>query len=500
METTDVVVAGAGPTGLMLACELRLAGVDVVLLDALPARTGESRAGGIHARTMEIFDQRGLLDGLLAQGRRIQAGHFGGLPLDFSDLDTRYPYTLAVLQSVIERELDRRATESGAPVRWGAPVTGLRQDDAGVTVEVGGAAGPRSIRASYLVGCDGGRSAVRKLAGIDFAGTDATMTGMLADVELAAPPAGPVFARRRGAGDFSVLQFQPGWYRLMVQRYDRVLERGATLSFEDFHASFTEIAGTDYGMHTPRWVSHYGDAARQAVRYRAGRVFLAGDAAHIHFPAGGQGLNLGVQDAVNLGWKLANSLRGNGSGDLLDTYETERAPLAARVLHNTRAQTALSRPGPHTDALRDTVGDLIGTDQVRHRLARMITALDIRYDTGDDHPLAGRRVPDVDLVTDSGETRVCELLRTGRPILLRCNGNRKHGGSAWYDGIDIVDAVAREARWTVPGAGEIAAPAAVLVRPDGYAAWVADEPGAEGLAEALSTWVGGRVRREIVSR
>lgn len=500
METTDVVVAGAGPTGLMLACELRLAGVDVVLLDGLPARTGESRAGGIHARTMEIFDQRGLLDELLAQGRPIQAGHFGGLPLDFSDLDTRYPYTLAVLQSVIERELDRRATETGAPVRWSAPVTGLSQDEAGVTVQVGGAAGARCVRAAYLVGCDGGRSAVRKLAGIGFAGTDATMTGMLADVELAAPPDGPVFARRRGVGDFSALQFQPGWYRLMVQRHDRVLERGATLSFEDFRASFTEIAGTDYGMHSPRWVSHYGDAARQAARYRAGRVFLAGDAAHIHFPAGGQGLNLGVQDAVNLGWKLANAVRDNESGHLLDTYETERAPLAARVLHNTRAQTALQRPGPHTDALREVMSELIGGDPVRHRLGRMITALDIRYETGSDHPLAGRRMPDVDLVTASGETRVCELLRTGRPILLRRNGNRETDASAWCDRIDIVDIVGGDERWAVPGVGESAAPAAVLVRPDGYVAWAADEPGAAGLTAALSTWVGGRVTRETPCR
>ncbi|WP_328412788.1 FAD-dependent monooxygenase [Nocardia sp. NBC_00403] len=474
----------------MLAYELRLAGVEVALLDGLPARTGESRAGGIHARTMEILDQRGLLDDLLPQGRRIQAGHFGGLPLDFSDFNTRYPYTLAVLQSVIERELDRRATELGALVQWGSPVVGFHQDATGVEVEVGGPAGPRRIRAAYLVGCDGGRSTVRKLAGIDFAGTDATVTGMIADVELTDPPAQPFFGQRGGAGDFSAVQFEPGGYRLVVQRHDRVLERGAELTFEDFRDNFIELAGTDFGMHSPRWVTHYGDAARQADRYRVGRVFLAGDAAHIHYPAGGQGQNLGVQDAVNLGWKLAATLRGNASDELLDTYETERHPIAARVLHNTRAQTALSRSGPHTDALRDIMSDLIDMDQVRHRLGLMITALDIRYDTKVDHPLAGRRVPDADLTTKGGDTRVHTLLRSRRPVLVVLDGNDVPAIPQWHDRVDIVTAESRTDRWTVPGVGDIATPAAALLRPDGYVAWAADEPTTAELTEALTAWVG----------
>ncbi|MFX0581273.1 FAD-dependent monooxygenase [Nocardia nepalensis] len=489
METTEVVIAGAGPTGLMLAYELRLAGVDVALVDGLPARTGESRAGGIHARTMEVLDQRGLLDDLLPLGRPIQAGHFSGLPLDFSDFNTRYPFTLAVLQSVIERELDRHATELGAAVQWASPVTDFRQDAAGVDVAIGGP-NPRRIRAAYLVGCDGGRSAVRKLAGIDYVGTDATATGMLADVELADPPAQPFFGHRRGVGDFSAVQFEPGWYRLVVQRHDRVLERGTELSFEDFRTSFAEVAGTDFGMHSPRWVSHYGDAARQADRYRVGRVFVAGDAAHIHYPAGGQGQNLGIQDAVNLGWKLAAALRGNASDELLDTYETERHPIAARVLHNTRAQTALGRPGPHTDALRDIMSDLIDMDQVRHRLGLMITALDIRYDIKGEHPLIGRRVPDADLITPDGETRVHELLRAGRPVLLVLNGNGVPAVPEWHDRVEIVGAESRDRRWTVPGVGAIPAPAAVLLRPDGYVAWASEEPTAAGLPEALTTWVG----------
>ncbi|MEV0245623.1 FAD-dependent monooxygenase [Nocardia sp. NPDC050712] len=479
METTEVVIAGAGPTGLMLALELRRAGVRVLLVDGLAQRTGESRAGGLHARTMELLEQRGLLDALLAQGRTMQAGHFGGLPLDFSDFDTRHPHMLAVLQSVIERELDSRATESGAPVRWSTPVTGFRQDAAGVEVELG----DRRIRAAYLIGCDGGRSAVRKLAGIDFTGTDATMTGMLADVELADPPPAQFFGRRQGAGDFSAIQFEPGWYRLILHRHDLVAERGATLSFEDFRRYYTETAGTDFGMHSPRWVSQFGDAARQAVRYRAGRVFLAGDAAHVHFPAGGQGQNLGIQDAVNLGWKLAAVLRGNASDALLDTYESERHPVAARVLQNTRAQTALQRPGAHSDALRQTMSELIGMDEVRRRLGLMITALDIRYDSEGAHPLCGRRVSDAEL---DGGTRVHRVLST-RPTLLSSNGTEVPPG--WKDRVDTVHIVSAEPAWQVPGLGEIPAPAAVLVRPDGYVAWASDT-GDAGLTDALTTWFG----------
>ncbi|WP_067539506.1 FAD-dependent monooxygenase [Nocardia crassostreae] len=488
METTDVVIAGSGPTGLMLACELRLAGVRVVLVDGLPCRTGESRAGGIHARTMEILDSRGLLDRVYPQG---QAGHFGGLPLDFSDFDTRHPYTLAVLQSTLERELNGRAVELGAVTEWSSPVTGFRQDATGVEVEIGGP-DPRRLRAAYLVGCDGGRSTVRKLAGIAFPGTDATVTvtGMIADVELADPPAQPFFAQRAGAGDFSAIQFEPGWYRLVVQRHDVVLPRGTKLTFEDFRAYFTELAGTDFGMHGPRWVTHYGDAARHAERYRVGRVLLAGDAAHIHYPAGGQGQNLGLQDAVNLGWKLAATVHGTASAELLDTYESERHPVAARVLHNTRAQTALMRPGAHTDALRGVLSDLIDTDPVRHRLGLMITALDIRYDTKCDHPLAGRRCPDADLVVSDGLVRVGELLRAARPVLLLLNGTPAPEPTGWADRIDIVSADSPTAQWPVPGVGATPVPAAVLVRPDGYIAWAAAEPGADGLAEALTTWVG----------
>ncbi|GAB2564969.1 FAD-dependent monooxygenase [Nocardia heshunensis] len=452
----EVVIAGAGPTGLMLACELRAAGVEVIVVDALARRTGRSRAGGINARTMEILDQRGLVERLLPHGFVYQGqgpGHFAGLPMIFGDLGTRHPNGLVITQAEFETQLDRYATELGAPVQWDSPVVGLTQDADGVEVSLGGVE-PRTLRAAYLVGCDGGRSNVRKLAGIGFTGTDATMLGMIADVELADPPQGWVLTRRRGPGDFSVLPLRPGWFRLMVNRHDRVLDHSTEPTFDDFRTSFREVAGTDYGMHSPRWVSQFGDAARLADQYRRGRVFLAGDAAHIHFPAGGQGLNTGVQDAVNLGWKLAAVLLAHTPESLLDTYESERRPVAARVLQNTRAQTALMRPGPHTEALRETLSGLFDIDQVRHRLAAMLSALDLRYDVGHDHPLSGHRVPDADLTVPAGATRVHELLRPSRPVLLSLNGTRLPL-AARPDQLALVAARCEAARWTVPGLGEI---------------------------------------------
>jgi 2-polyprenyl-6-methoxyphenol hydroxylase-like FAD-dependent oxidoreductase len=441
META--VIAGGGPTGLMLACELRLAGVDVLVLERLAEPSGESRAGGIHARTMEILDQRGMLEPFLAEGRTIQAGHFAGLWLDFSGFATRYPYLLAILQRRIERLIEAHALELGVRLRREVEVTGLEQHADGV--RIGTSAGP--IEAAYLVGCDGGRSAVRRLAGIDFPGTPASMTSILGDVELADPPAHAVFQERHEHGNFSVLDFEPGWYRVMTSQFDTVAHRDEPVTVDDLRTSLKRIAGTDFGLHSPRWISRYNDAARQAARYRSGRVLLAGDAAHIHYPAGGQGLNTGVQDAFNLGWKLAAVVRGEAGDELLDTYETERHPVAARVLQNTRAQTALSRTDPQTGALREVFGPLIEIGEVNRRLGLMVTGLDIRYELGDGPSPLGERVPDLDMPDGS---RLYEQLRDGRPKLL--------GGAE-----------------------------PMLIRPDGHIAWVG-AMGEEALVTALARW------------
>ncbi|MEV0414702.1 FAD-dependent monooxygenase [Streptomyces sp. NPDC050448] len=493
---TDVVIAGAGPTGLMLACELRLAGVDVEVVERLPERTGESRAGGMHSRTLEVLDQRGILDRFLAAGSLQPVGHFSGLYLDFDEFESRHPYPLMILQSAIEQLLEERAAELGVRVRRASEVSGIQQDEAGVTVELTTAeAAPATLRARYLVGCDGGRSTVRKLSGIDFPGTAATMTALIGDVELPDLPEDYVWVRRCAGGDWSAIAFEPGWFRVITSEYDHVADRDEPVTFEQLRESLIRVAGTDFGMHSPRWISRFNDAARQAAQYRQGRVLLAGDAAHIHFPAGGQGLNMGVQDAVNLGWKLASVVRGKAPESLLDTYHAERHPVGERVLHNTRAQSALARPGAQTDALREVFGSLMVFDNVNGYLRGMLTALDIRYPVDGDHQLAGRRVPDADLKMSDGATRVCELLHAGRPVLLDLCGSTEVAAAVegWADRVDLVEARSEDDHWPVPAVGEIPAPAALLIRPDGHVAWAADPgdaPDTSGLRTALATWFG----------
>ncbi|MEV6731507.1 MULTISPECIES: FAD-dependent monooxygenase [unclassified Streptomyces] len=492
---TDVVIAGAGPTGLMLACELRLAGVDVVVVERLEERTGESRAGGIHSRTLEVLDQRGILDRFLAVGELQPVGHFSGLYLDFDESESRHPYPLMILQSDIERLLEEWAAELGVQVRRSSEVSGIHQDQDGVTVELGTAdAAPATLRARYLVGCDGGRSTVRKLAGIDFPGTEATMTALIGDVELPDLPEDYVWVRRCAGGDYSAIAFEPGWYRVITSEYDRVADRDEAPTFEQLRESLIRVAGTDFGMHSPRWVSRFNDAARQAAEYRQGRVLLAGDAAHIHFPAGGQGLNMGVQDAVNLGWKLASVVRGRAPESLLDSYHAERHPVGERVLHNTRAQSALARPGAQTDALREVFGSLMVFDDVNRHLRLMLTALDIRYPVDVDHPLAGRRVPDADLKTPEGTIGVYDLLHAGRPVLLDLSGSAEVAAVAkgWADRVDLVEARSEDDQWAVPAIDQVPAPAALLIRPDGHVAWACDggAPDTSALRTALTTWFG----------
>jgi 2-polyprenyl-6-methoxyphenol hydroxylase-like FAD-dependent oxidoreductase len=439
MNQTQVVIAGGGPTGLMLACELRLHGVGVIVLDRAAGRSGESRAGGLHARTLEMLEHRGIVDRFLRLGRPIPAAHFSGIWLDVSPLETRYPYVLGLVQARIEEVLEERAAELGVQVRWDSEVCGVSQDDGSVTVRLQDGS---SVHADYLVGCDGGRSAVRRLAGIGFSGTGPTVNSMLADVLLTEDP-GPIFMARRPGGDFTILQLEPGYHRVITNQYDAPVDRDLPLDFETVRATFVSLAGKDFGMHSPLWVSRYNDAARLADTYRSGRVFLAGDAAHIHWPAGGQGLNTGVQDAMNLGWKLALALEGVAGAELLDSYEVERRPVAQRVLDNTRAQVALARPGSQVDALRSTMTELFGLGEVNRKLAGMITGLDI-----------GVRAPDV-------------ALHDGRAVL--SGGDAVLGrASGWGDRVHLV-----------PGPDR-------LVRPDGYVAW----SGGEGLTEALTSWCG----------
>ncbi|MFE3093566.1 FAD-dependent monooxygenase [Streptomyces sp. NPDC059248] len=496
---TDVVIAGAGPTGLMLACELRLAGADVVIAERLPRRSDETRAGGLHSRTLEVLDQRGVLDRFLAAGELQPVGHFSGLYLEFDPSESRHPYPLMILQPAVERLLAEWAVELGVRIHRSAEVTGVRRDGDGVTVELGTAGtAPAVLRARYLVGCDGGRSTVRKLAGIDFPGTPATMTALIGDVELPDLPEEYIWGRRVAAGNFSAIAFEPGWHRVITSEYDRVADGPGPVTFEQLRQSLIRLAGTDYGMRAPRWISRFNDAARQAARYRAGRVLLAGDAAHTHFPAGGQGLNLGVQDAVNLGWKLGAVVRGRAPETLLDSYHTERHPVAEAVLHNTRAQSALGRPGPQTEALRDVFASMMVFDDVNGYLRTMLTALDIRYPVGGGHVLAGRRVPDAGLKTPDGTARVYELLAGARGVLLDLRGGAGAAAAVrgWADRIDPVEARAADGDWSVPGVGAVPAPAALLIRPDGHIAWACDGDGdgdgigGPALLAALTTWFG----------
>jgi 2-polyprenyl-6-methoxyphenol hydroxylase-like FAD-dependent oxidoreductase len=491
-----VVIAGAGPVGLMLARELSLAGVEVVLLDKAPQRSGESRAFGIQPRTMEVLEQRGILDEFIAAGRVAQMSHFAGLLLDFTALHTRHPATLILPQTRTESILEAHLRDVGVSVRWSAEVVGVEQDEHGVTVEVRGADGTiEQVAADYLVGCDGGRSAVRKLLGIDFPGTPGTLTAMLGDLELADPPEHVIYMQRSEYGQFSVLHQDTGAWRVMTVEYDRVTDRNAPMSLDDLRTALVRMAGTDFGMNDPHWLSRFTDSARQAADYRRGRVLLAGDAAHIHHPSGGQGLNLGVQDAVILGWKLALVCRGQAPDELLDSYMAERHPVAERVVENTRAQTALSRPDRHTEALREVFTHLIGFTEVNQYLSGMISALDLRYPIGDPatrHPLVGHRVPDADLKTTAGDTRVFTLLHKGRGVLLCLDPDATtalaEAAGGWLDRADVVSARTDPDAWSIPIGGVVPAPAAVLVRPDGYVAWTGTDPAS--LRAALGTWFG----------
>ena len=478
MTEHAVVIAGGGPTGLMLAAELTLAGIDVAVVERRASEElARSRAGGLHSRTIEVLDQRGIADRFLEEGQAMQVQAFAGVPLDISDFPTRHNYGLALWQSHFERILGAWVDELGVPITRERELTGFAQDGAGVDVELSDG---ESLRADYLVGCDGGRSVVRKTAGIEFPGWDPTTSWLIAEVEMREQPE---FGLREGGG---IGPADEGRIRVVLTEQD--LEHTSEPTLEDVSEVLIRAEGTDYGVHSPTWISRFTDMTRQAAAYREGRVLIAGDAAHVHPPQGGQGLNLGVQDAVNLGWKLAQVVRGTSPDGLLDTYQAERHPVGARVLRNTMAQVALRRSDERTDALRDTLADLLSMDEPRKRYAGMISGLDIHYDLGEGHPLLGRRMPDLDLVTADGPLRVFSLLHDARPVLLNLGRPGGFDITPWADRVQLIDATYSGA-WELPVVGAVAAPAAVLIRPDGHVAWVGD-PAGLGLSDALATWLG----------
>ncbi|MCW2539601.1 MAG: Rifampin monooxygenase [Frankiales bacterium] len=473
---TDVIVAGGGPTGLMSASELRLHGVDAVVLEMDTEPTKVVRSLGLHVRSIEVMDQRGLLERFLALGQKYPLnGLFAGISRPAPErLDTAHPYVLGIEQTSTDRLLAEHATELGVEIRRGRELVGLSQDEQGVSVKL---ADGSELSARYLVGCDGGRSTVRKLLGVGFPGEPATTEWLLGEMQVTAPleeVTAVVAEIRKTHKAFGVGPLQDGAYRVVVPAAGLAEDRGVRPTLEEIKQRLQVFAGTDFGVHSPRWLSRFGDASRLAERYRVGRVLLAGDAAHIHPPMGGQGLNLGIQDAFNLGWKLAAEINGWAADGLLDSYQTERHPVATDVLDKTRAQVELMSLEPGAQAVRRLLSELMDFEAVNRYLVEKMTAIGIRYDFGVGHDLLGRRLRDV--VLKRG--RLYELMHGGRGLLLDQTGGLSVTG--WADRIDHVIDVSEELE--VP---------AVLLRPDGYVAWVGEDQ--HDLLNNLPTWFGAAV-------
>jgi 3-(3-hydroxy-phenyl)propionate hydroxylase len=465
----------------MLAGELALARVDVAIVERRASQdVAGSRAGGLHARTIEVLDQRGIAERFLSQGKVMQVAGFAMIPLDISDFPTRHNYGLALSQEGIERALAAWVDKLAVPIYRALEVTGFAQDDTGVDVELSDG---RSLRAKYLVGCDGGRSVIRKTAGIDFPGWDPSISYLIAEGKMTEEPAWGIRRDDRGINGLGKLD---DGKRVRVLLNEPHVIQGDTPTLDDLREALVGVYGTDFGVHDVTWLSRFTDMARQAASYRERRVLLAGDAAHVHAPNGGQGLNIGVQDAVNLGWKLAQVVNGTSEESLLDTYQAERHPIAARVLKLTMAQTALGRGDDRTLALHANMSDLLKMDEPRKRYAAMMSGLDVRYDLGEGHPLIGRRMPDLDLVTDSGTERVFTLLHDARPVLISLGDALDI--APWANRVKQVDARYAGA-WELPVLGAVAVPSAVLIRPDGYVAWAGGGTD-HGLRDALTTWFG----------
>jgi 2-polyprenyl-6-methoxyphenol hydroxylase-like FAD-dependent oxidoreductase len=478
-----VVIAGGGPTGMMLAAELAMANVDVAVVERRPDHVlVGSRGGGFHSRTIEVLDQRGVVDRFLAEGQVAQAAMIGTTVLDMSDFPTRHPYSLGIWQNHIERIMAAWIAELPVRLYYGFEVTGFAQDDTVVDVELSEG---QSLPAQYLVGCDGGRSVIRRTAGIEFPGWDLTKSNLIAEVEMTEEP--PRGVRIDAIGIHGLHRMEDGrTVRVVVTEQE--LDPSSEPTLRDLSEALITVYGTDFGIHSPTWISRFTDMTRQAEAYRAGRVLLAGDAAHVHYPAGGQGLSLGVQDAVNLGWKLAQVVNGTSPESLLDTYKDERHPVAARALQHTMALGVLQRGDERTKALVNLVSELAIMEEPRKRLAGIISGLDIRYDFGEGHPLLGRRMPDLDVMTSDGPLRVFTLLHDATPVLLNLGEPGGLDIAPWADRVRLIDAE-YVGLWELPLLGTVTAPTSVLIRPDGYVAWVGDGVDT-GLRVALTTWFG----------
>jgi 2-polyprenyl-6-methoxyphenol hydroxylase-like FAD-dependent oxidoreductase len=469
----DVIVAGGGPTGMMLASELRLHGAHVVVLEKEAEPTRVVRSLGLHVRSIEVMDQRGLLDRFLAHGQKYAlGGYFAGIDKPWPDrMDTAHSYILGIPQTVTDRLLAERATELGAEIRRDCELVGLSQDAHGVAAEL---ADGTQLRSRYLIGCDGGRSTVRKLLGVGFPGESARVEWLLGEVEAAVPLeelAAVVAEVRKTHHGFGAGPLGDGVYRVVVPADGVAEDRTDPPTLEEVRQQLRAFAGTDFGVHSPRWLSRFGDATRLAERYRVGRVLLAGDAAHIHPPLGGQGLNLGIQDAFNLGWKLAAEVGGWAPEGLLDSYHTERYPVAVDVLVNTRAQAELMSLEPGPKAVRRLMTELMDFEEVNRYLIEKITAIGVRYDFGEGHDLLGRRLRDVGLKRG----RLYELMHGGRGLLVDQTGRLSVAG--WADRVDHVVDVSEELE--VPAA---------LLRPDGHLAWVGEDQ--TDLLRQLPRWFG----------
>ncbi|GAA3001661.1 monooxygenase [Kitasatospora albolonga] len=492
----DVLVVGGGPVGLLLAAELRIARVRALVLERLPERSPHSKAFGLHARSLESLDRRGLLKRFKEGARSWNNGHFAGLDVwvDFSTLDSAHGYALLSEQARTERLLEERAIEVGAEIRRGHEVTAARQDADGVELDVTGPDGPYTLRAKYLVGCDGARSQVRKAAGIGFPGTGGRVTARLGDVRLADPENAPMGMERTARGLLFCVPLDDTYHRVATFDFEQGKEPGSVLTLGELTASLREIWGDDLGARDARWLSWFTDSACQADRYREGRILLAGDAAHTHFPVGGQGLNLGLQDALNLGWKLAATVHGWASEGLLDSYDRERQEPARRVLANTRAQIALMNPDPYVTELRELFTDLMRKDQVNRHLAEMLSGVTVRYQLpGPEHRLLGDFARDLELRTADGKSTLPEYLKRGTGLLLDLAARPELAGvyEEWAAGVSWGGRV----RHVVAECDQEPGLAGLLVRPDGYVAWAADrDASAEelrgGLREALTRWFG----------